>query len=139
MLHFQSRIKSGIRYGLAYLVVSVVCTLLIVAGNDLLADSVHRGNLCDAILQLDYEQWLPVCAAALAFLFVGYLLFARLFFKRLPLPVAILLCGIFSIAIALIMGIIPFPFSFQNWYEIKNFITFFIAGCLFALFAGFMD
>ena len=136
---FPIWIKSGFRYGLSYLVVSVVCTILIVIGNDFLVDSVYRGNLCDTVLKLDYTQWLPVCALALAVAFVVYLLFARLLFRRFPLWLAALICGLISVGVALLTGIIPFSFWYYGWYETKNILTFFIAGQAFVFFSELMD
>lgn len=136
---FHFWLKSGFRYGLSYLVVSVICTILIVIGNDLLVHSVYRGNLCDTILQLDYAQWLPVCALALAFAFVVYLLFARFLFRRFPVWLSALLCGLISAGMALLTGISSVSFQYYSWYETKNILTFFIAGLAFVLFSELID
>jgi hypothetical protein len=54
-------LKYGVRYILSYAVVSVICTVLIVAGNDLLGQYSFVGNVSETFLQIDYKQWLPVC------------------------------------------------------------------------------
>lgn len=135
----QLWIKSGFRYGLAYLVVSIVCAVLIVIGNDLLIHAAYKRNLYGAMLQLDYRQWLPVCALALAVAFGVYLLFFRLLFSRLPVIVSALLCGLISCAIALLAGIIPSSLQQYDWYECKNLLIFFVAGFAFVWFIKWMD
>jgi len=135
----QLWIRSGFRYGVSYLVVSVICAILIVIGNDLLVRSVYKDNLCAAILQLEYKQWLPVCALALAFAFGVYLLFSRFLFSRLPLVVSALLCGAISCGIAILSGISPASLLQYSWYEWKNLIIFFVAGFAFVLFSELMD
>jgi hypothetical protein len=135
----QFWIKSGFRYGLSYLVVSIVCAILIVIGNDLLVCAAYEGDSYGTILQLDYCQWLPVCALALAFAFGAYLLFSRLLFKRLPVIVSALLCGGISCATAVLAGISPSSLQQYGWYEWKNLSVFFIAGFAFVWFAELMD
>jgi hypothetical protein len=135
---FSLWIKSGFRYGLSYLVVSVICAVFIVIGNDLLSHSAYKGNLCDTILQLGYSQWLPVCALALAFSCLVYLLFARIWFRRLPLWLAALLCGILSVGIALLADILPLTLQYYGGYEFKNMFIFFVAGFAFVYFSELM-
>lgn len=136
---FFSRIKSGYRYGLAYLVVCVLCTVLIVIGNDLLAASSYRGFLSDTILQLSYTQWLPVCAVVLSLAFLCYLLLYRFLLHRFPLWVAALSCGIICALAALLTGISPLSWAGYNWYEVKNLIAFSTTGLVFVYFAELMD
>lgn len=136
---FFSHIKSGYRYGLAYLVVCVLCTILIVIGNDLLAASPYRGFLSDTVLQLGYTQWLPVCAVALSLSFLCYLLLYRFLLHRFPLWVAALSCGIICALAALLTGISPFSWSGYSWYEVKNLAIFLITGLAFVYCAELMD
>lgn len=120
-----------IRYGISYIVVSVVCTILILIGNDLLAMSAWRGFLCDTVLELGYRQWLPVCAAILALSFIFYLIAFGLLLYRLPLSIVVLCCGLLSTGAALAMGI-GRPFGY---YGVKNLFAFFMAGLIFGIFS----
>lgn len=124
-----------VRYGLSYLVVSVVSAILILIGNDLLATSAWRGFLCDTVLELSYRQWLPVCAAILGLSFVFYLIAFRLCLYRLPLAITALCCGLLSTAAALAAGIGQ-PLS---CYGIKNLFAFFIAGLIFGIFSRLLQ
>jgi len=123
--------KSGLGYGLSYITASVICALLIVIGNDLLMHSALRGFLADSILEIDYRQWLRFSAINLGLSFALYLVLYRLLLYRLPLLVSALCCGLISAWIAFGAGI----GTCYSWYELKNILTFFIAGCAFGLFS----
>lgn len=126
-----SWLRSGLRYGLSYITASVICALLIVIGNDLLVHSSHRGFLADTILGIDYRQWLRLSAISLALSFALYLVLYRAVLYRLPLLVSALSCGLISVGVVLLTGV----GHSLSWYELKNLLTFFVAGSVFGLFS----
>ncbi len=132
-------LKFSFGYGLSYIIASVVCAILIIIGNDLLFHSAYRGNIVDSILLVNYAQWLPVCAVTLAISALIYLLFNKLVFKRLPVLLSAFICGLISVSIVLLTGTGHLSFEYQNWYEIKNIMIFFIAGFGFALFGRLLN
>ncbi len=97
----------------------------------MLIHSAHRGYLSDAVLEIDYRQWLRLSAIGLALSFALYLILHRLFLYRLPLPLSALCCGLISMVVAFSTGI----GHGLCWYELKNLLTFFIAGFAFASFS----
>ncbi|RYZ47392.1 MAG: hypothetical protein EOP49_21465 [Sphingobacteriales bacterium] len=129
--------KSGLRYLLAYLVVSVICAVLIVAGNDLIVNNAgFVSNVSEVILQIRYEQWLPVCAVPLLLTAFVYLFLVRVLPGRLPLFISGLISGGICLTLILLTGVCTFS---AGWYEIKNLITFFMAGFSFAILVELKD
>ncbi len=129
-------LKSGVRYILSYLVVSVICTVLIVAGNDVIGQYTIADKVSEAILQIGYEQWLPVCAVPLFLTGFLYLLFVKLMPRRLPLFISGLIGGAICLSLILLTGVCTWP---GGWYEVKNLSTFFVAGFSFAILVEMLD
>lgn len=129
-------VKSGLRYILSYAVVSVICAVFIVMGNDILGQYTFVEKISDTILQINYEQWLPVCAIPLFLTGVIYLILIRLIPRRLPLLLSGLICGSICMALILLTGVCTVP---GGWYEVKNLTTFFLAGFSFAILVELLD
>jgi hypothetical protein len=129
-------LKYGVRYILSYAVVSVICTVLIVAGNDLLGQYSFVGNVSETFLQIDYKQWLPVCLFPLSLTALTYLLFVKLVPKRLPLLLSGIICGLICLTFIVGTGVCSLQ---ATWYEIKNLTTFFMAGFSFAIMVEMLD
>lgn len=129
-------LKSGVRYILSYAVVSVICTVLIVAGNDLLGQYSFVGNVSDAVLQIDYKQWLPVCLFPLLLTALAYLVLVNLIPKRLPLLLSGIICGLICLTFIVGTGVCSLH---ATWYEMKNLTTFFMAGFSFAIMVELLD
>lgn len=129
-------VRSGVRYFLSYAVVSVICAVLIVAGNDILGRYSFVENVSEAVLQVNYEQWLPVCAIPLFLTAFTYSLLVRLLPRKLPLLLSGLISGGICLSLILLTGVCSLSGS---WYEMKNLITFFMAGFSFALLVELLD
>jgi hypothetical protein len=133
MIHI---LKSGVRFILSYAVVSVICTVLIVAGNDILERSSGVGSVSETILQIDYKQWLPVCSIPLLLTALTYLLFVRIMPKRLPLFLSGMICGFICLGFIVATRVCTLQ---STWYEMKNLGTFFMAGFSFAILVEMLD
>jgi hypothetical protein len=119
-------------------VVSVLCTVFIVAGNDIIAQYAFPSRINENILQVNYLQWLPVCAIPLFITAFVYLLFIKLLPARLPLFFSGLIGGFICIALILLTGVCSVSWD-SGWYEIKNLSTFFAAGFSFAILVELLD
>lgn len=111
---------------------------LIVMGNDILKHYTGPGVFRDVVLQVGYEQWLPVCAVSLCLTIVVYTLLIRVIPVKIPLLLSCLFCGLLSISSVLLTGILSVSFSVA-WYEMKNMTTFFAAGFAYALLLQWLD
>lgn len=131
-------LRSGLRFILSYAVVSVLCTVFIVVGNDIIAQYAFPSRISKSILQVNYLQWLPVCAIPLLITAFVYLLLIKLLPARLPLFFSGLIGGTICIILILLTGVCSLSWE-SGWYEIKNLSTFFVAGFSFAVLVELLD
>lgn len=131
-------LRSGLRFILSYAVVSVLCTVFIVVGNDIIAQYAFPSRVSKSILQVNYLQWLPVCAIPLFITAFVYLLFTKLLRVRLPLFFSGLIGGVICVTLILLTGVCSISWD-SGWYEIKNLSTFFVAGFSFAILVELLD
>jgi hypothetical protein len=135
---FSQLLLSGLRFILSYAVVSVLCTVFIVVGNDIIAQYAFPSRISKSILQVNYLQWLPVCAIPLLITAFLYLLLIKLLPVRLPLFFSGLIGGVICIILILLTGVCSLSWE-SGWYEIKNLSTFFVAGFSFAVLVELLD
>jgi hypothetical protein len=119
-------------------VVSVLCTVFIVVGNDILIQYAFPSRISQTILKVDYQQWLPVCAIPLLITAFVYLLLIKILPVKLPLFFCGLIGGIICVMLILLTGVCSLSWE-SGWYEIKNLSTFFIAGCSYAILVELLD
>jgi hypothetical protein len=131
-------LRSGLRFILSYAVVSVLCTIFIVVGNDILTQYAFPSRINKSILQVDYLQWLPVCATPLLITALVYLLSIKLLPVKLPLFFLGLIGGTICVVLILFTGVCSISWE-SGWYEIKNLSTFFVAGFSFAVLVELPD
>jgi hypothetical protein len=131
-------LRSGLRFILSYAVVSVLCTIFIVVGNDILTQYAFPSRINKSILQVDYLQWLPVCAMPLLITALVYLLSIKLLPVKLPLFFLGLIGGTICTVLILFTGVCSISWE-SGWYEIKNLSTFFISGFSFAVLVELSD
>ncbi|PSK90712.1 hypothetical protein [Taibaiella chishuiensis] len=129
-------LRAGFIYSLSFITATVLCTMLIILGNDLLVPDTYQHEL---ILKLDYAQWLPVTACYLALSCLGYLLLVKLPFRRMNGLVLALLSGILALLVVLLgTGSLDYLDNY-NWYHVKNAAAFFLAGFVFGILSERLD
>ena len=123
---------------LSYAVVSVICTILIVVGNDMLVKYDLPSRINESVLHINYQQWLPVCAVPLFLTAFVYWLFAKLMPAKFPLLLSGIIGGVICVIFILLTNVCSVSWD-SGWYEIKNLATFFGAGFSFALLVELLD
>ena len=131
-------LRSGLRFALSYAVVLVLCTVFIVVGNDIITQYAFPSRISKSILQVNYLQWLPVCAIPLLITAFVYLLLVKLLSIKLPIFLLGLIGGTICIILILLTGVCSISWE-SGWYEIKNLSTFFVAGFSFAILVELLD
>lgn len=131
-------VRAGFIYGLSFITATILCTMLIIVGNDLLISRASTSPH-ELILQLDYAQWLPVTSCYMGLSCLGYLLLVKLPFKRMNHIVLALLSGVLALLTVLLSsGGFDYQ-NYYNWYHIKNMMAFFLAGFVFGILSELLD
>lgn len=112
---------------------------MIVLGNDILIRYHYQGETRPAFMQLEYMQWLPVCAFLLSISGGIYVLGIKLPFQHMKTAWLGFCSGIIAIGIMLLMGVGHVGAGFPDWYELKNIFSIFTSGFCFAFFSELLD
>lgn len=132
-------LRAGFIYSLSFVTATILCTMLIIVGNDLLISVAYTANQHELILRLDYAQWLPVTACYMAMSSLGYLLLVKLPFRRMNRIGLAFLSGILALVVLLLSsGSIDYLNSY-DWYHVKNIAAFFLAGFVFGILSELLD
>jgi hypothetical protein len=127
-------LRQACRYSIALGITTVFCTTFILIGNDFLVKCGLNQAVHNSLLATGFKQWLPLCAALLGLSFIMVMLGIKLPFPRIRLVWCMLLGGAITVGVALLLGLLHPQFS-MPWYEAKNILVFFLAGCMLVLFA----
>lgn len=131
--------RAGFIYSLSFVTATILCTMLIVVGNNLLMSGSSAADQHELILKLDYAQWLPVTASYMALSSLGYLLLVKLPFRRMNRIGLAFLSGILALVVVLLSsGSIDYLNSY-DWYHVKNMTAFFLAGFVFGILSELLD
>ncbi len=135
----MKQLRAGFIYGLSFVSATILGTMLIIVGNDLLIAGTSADSQHELILRLDYAQWLPVTACYIALSSLGYLLLVKLPFQRMNRIGLALLSGLLALAVVLLSsGSFDHLYSY-DWYHVKNMTAFFLAGFAFAILSELLD
>lgn len=132
-------VRAGFIYGLSFITATILCTMLIIAGNDLLISRAYTTGPHEMILKLDYAQWLPVTGCCMALSCLGYLLLIKLPFRRMNFMALSSLSGVLALLVLFLSSGNCDYLSFYNWYHIKNMTAFFFSGFAFGILSELLD
>jgi hypothetical protein len=132
-------LRAGFIYGLSFITATILCTMLIIIGNDLLLSGAYNGSQHELILRLDYAQWLPVTTCYMALSCLGYLLLVKLPFRRMNRIGLAFLSGTLALVVVLSSsGNLDYLDNY-NLYHLKNMTAFFLAGFFFGMLSELLD